>query len=86
MEPNNSAQAVIAARNNKVTQRHPASRMVDRLGTFLASALALYMLPFMLVLIDEAVLKTGWCAKYSSDWVADVFRSVYYPFIVILNT
>jgi hypothetical protein len=74
-----------AASNNEVSLRRPSSRMVDFFGSFIACALAFYLLPFMLVLIDEAVLKTRWCAENSPAWAGDVFRTVYYPFIVILN-
>jgi len=56
-------------------------------GTFwcwFLGALALYLIPFMAVMIDERVLKTFWFSQALPKWVGDFMRTIY-PFWKLLN-
>jgi hypothetical protein len=47
--------------------------------------LALYFVPFVAVLIDEAVLRTYWFSANAPQWMEDVFRTVYWPLLLFFR-
>jgi len=46
---------------------------------------AIYFAPFLIVLIDELVLKTNWCSQHLPHKCAEVFTSIYYPFVQLVK-
>jgi hypothetical protein len=48
---------------------------------WVAAAVIIYLAPFIVLWIDERVLRTFWLYHHlhPPDWVADVFRTIY-PF------
>lgn len=47
-------------------------------------AVALYFLPFIVITIDEKLLKTFWFSHHLPAWAGDVLRTIY-PFYRLFN-
>ena len=47
-------------------------------------ALLIYLLPFIVITVDEVVLHTNYFSKHLPGWVGDVVRAVY-PFYTVFG-
>jgi len=54
-------------------------------GQILVGAAAIYFAPFLVILVDELVLKTNWCARHLPGKGNEVFNIVYFPFIHLVK-
>ena len=57
-------------------QRGPAAQPVL---WWVVVALLVYLLPFLVLTVDEVVLHTNWFSKHLPAWAGDVMRALY-PF------
>ncbi len=46
---------------------------------WVVGAAAIYVVPFVMVMIDERILKTFWFSHHSPEWMSDFMRAIY-PF------
>lgn len=44
-----------------------------------------YLIPFCVVLIDEAVFRTFFFSRFFGDWGRETFRMVYFPFFKLFH-
>jgi len=54
---------------------------MTRLLWILAWAFAIYILFFVLIVLDECWLETRFIAKHAPPWVEDAFRAIYAPLL-----
>jgi len=49
----------------------------------LAGAFAIYVLIFVLIVLDECWLETRFIEKHAPPWVVDAFRTIYAPLLSV---
>lgn len=47
--------------------------------------LAVYLVPFVAVLLDEVVLRTYFVSHHAPKWLEPVFRAAYFPFFRMMG-
>lgn len=62
---------------------HKSSRMSG--APLAAFVVAAYLIPFLVVLIDEGVFRTFFFNKHFGDWGKETFRMVYFPFFKLFG-
>jgi len=64
---------------NQEAQRENPSTGRSAFLWLVVGAVAVYLIPFIVVMIDERILKTFWLSHHSPAWLTDVMRAIY-PF------
>lgn len=54
-------------------------------GLIFAWAVFLYFLPALIILVDELVLKTSWCARHLPEECGGILRIMYRPVAWVLR-
>ena len=64
------------------TEDRPASHYVI---VFCMMAVAIYLVVFAIIFVDECLLKTEWLVRHTPPKVADVLRTCYRPLIKLFR-